>query len=279
MKLIKFIPVIPLCLLIGACNMGYLDIDIGDYDYHLEAWNSQNMLDYQIRLERCFGVPDTIKIKVEDGSTGKLNHLTWYHTTIPEIYSDIKIREKRIRDENKSGFSSYSLKVSYHTKYHYPNHIIEKINGRIRFEYFITLMPLEEGDMDIDIGDYENQLAAWNSQDMRDYQIEVRYSESNYSENYGVVTMSSTVRNGISTSNGSVLYPEIRTSIPAFYAFIKEEEERIRKAHDGKCHCYLYVLYDTEHHYPIQISSGGYNHFGRHDLLEITLMPLPEGGE
>jgi hypothetical protein len=48
MRLIKCVVVFGSCLLFGACIFwkGDLDIDIGDYENQLDAWNSQNMLDY-----------------------------------------------------------------------------------------------------------------------------------------------------------------------------------------------------------------------------------------
>jgi hypothetical protein len=52
MRLIKCFVVFCLCLLTGTCGLpSNLDIDIGDYNNQLEAWNSRNMLDYQFTIK------------------------------------------------------------------------------------------------------------------------------------------------------------------------------------------------------------------------------------
>jgi hypothetical protein len=71
MRFTKCIVIFPLCLLIGACDLykGDLEIDIGDYEAQLEAWNRQNMLDYQIKVRyftKSFGHSNAV-ITVKNG--------------------------------------------------------------------------------------------------------------------------------------------------------------------------------------------------------------------
>jgi hypothetical protein len=101
----------------------------------------------------------------------------------------------------------------------------------------------------INIGDYENQLEAWNKQNMLDYRLRVSKSPSKQA----VII----VKNGIPERSEP---PEWLTSgemstIPEFFYFIKESQKEIK---NGGC---LIANYNTEYHYPKVISAqvgGGF---------------------
>jgi hypothetical protein len=286
-RLTECLAVLGLSLLIGACVLGKGDfyIDIGDYENQLEAWNSQNMLDYQLNMVSGHAsYKQSALITVRNGipiSSDPSYWITNNLSSIPECYSYIKLREKILKDEYESGSSaSCSLEVTYNTEYHYPSYITTKFYSNDS-RWSITLMPLGEGDLEIDAGDYENQLEAWNSQNMLDYQLKVKYFWGDYTYNSPDYNVVFTVKNGISetsTSNSLLSFVKIKGTIPDIYSFIKEEEERIRDAYNGINRSYLNVQYDTEYHYPIRINSGIDHLFGRYERWEITLTPL-EGNE
>jgi hypothetical protein len=133
MRLIKCFVVFGLSFLTGTCGLpSHLDIDIGDYNNQLEAWNSQNMLDYQMVVSyRDGGGGGGTVISVKNGIPesytlpekvpGKML------LTVPEYYSFIKEREKAMKDWHKETTDSYSLKVRYDTTYHYPCEIVDSI--------------------------------------------------------------------------------------------------------------------------------------------------------
>jgi len=273
-----------LCLLTGACDSdgGTFDIDIGDYEYHWEAWNSQNMLDYQINLSH--GYPDmwqnvhNIIIKngiPESNDCSKYWLEAGMISTIPEFFSLIKNYEKHMNDAHNSGDNrSLSLKVSYNTEYHYPRSIISEVNGWKTQEWLISLMQLEEGELDIDIGDYEYHLEAWNNQDMFDYQVSVKMNaEFHVGRDTNTVYVYN-VKNDIPDRDIYLFGSWRKVTIPEIYSLIKEEEERIRNKYNGVNRPYLRVKYHTVYHYPIEISSG-VDFFSCHlfDCLEIILMP------
>jgi hypothetical protein len=134
--------------------------------------------------------------------------------------------------------------------------------------------------LDIDIGDYKNQLKAWNSQNMLDYQFTIKYRNTPGQRRGAVVN----VRNGIPESSDP---PEWLTdwkisTIPEIYSFIKEEEDGVRYRHKTSGSRYSFkVSYNTEYHYPNKIEtseipfpSGGVN-----GTWTITLTPLEENGQ
>jgi hypothetical protein len=270
MKFTKCFVVLGLSILMGTCNLFItLGIDIGDYKNQLAAWNSQNMLDYQINVDLfSHGSREDALITVRNGITVDSDHSYWLEknrpSTVLEFYSYIKELEK----------TSYSLKSSYNTEYHYPSSIITETFKSFR-EWRIYLMPLEEGDLEIDIGDYENQLDEWNSQNILDYKLEVTGYHGRY--NYSTVHITETynVKNGIPDRPSSFFGKNVMT-IPDIYSFIKEEEERIRNVYNGINRSYFNVQYDTEYHYPVQISSGVDHRFGSYERWEIILTPLGE---
>jgi hypothetical protein len=213
MKFICII-VLPLCLLTGSCDLwkDRLDIDIGDYENQLAAWNSQNMLDYRFSVRRGSNSDrEFVIINVKNGIPESSDPPSWItegeKSTIPEFYSLIKGYEKNYKDWHDSGDKRYlSLKVRYDTEYHYPSNI----EAGERF-WFIVLKP--QGKLDIDIGDYENQLAAWNSQNMLDYRIELTGVHMGGWKEYELYN----VANGISYGRS----PIQSKTIPEFYSLIK----------------------------------------------------------
>jgi len=268
MRFIICFVVVGLCLLTGAC---VLDTDIGDYEYHLEAWNSQNMLDYQIFVEYWYpSMPESGLVTVRNGipESGSSIPPGLGRSTVPELYSWIKEVEN---DKYKNGIGSF--KVSYNTEYHYPNEIIWK-NTRYTESWEITVMPLEEGELDIDIGDYEYHLEAWNSRNMLDYQIEVGRRRGDYGYNSVKISMDFNVKNGIPDREPIPEFIRLKkATVPEIYSLIKEDEERIRDIYNGINRSYLHVQYDAEYHYPTQISLGVDHRFGLYDRLEITFTP------
>jgi len=275
MKLIKCLFVLHLSIFILSCPLG-VNIDIGDYDYHLEEWNNQNMFNYQIVVKQAYpNIVNEAIILVKNGIPKSINKPYWdvreRLSTIPDYYSFIN---KEIIDKQKISLYNYSFVVKYNTEYHYPVSIICKRNGSEVYSHFISLMPLEEGELEIDIGDYESQLAAWNNVNLQDYQLKIRYKPSDYTTIFAAYTESIIVRKGIPNESRVLNYPMIKTTIPEFFNFIKAEEESVRNLHEGKYRCFLNVQYDTEYHYPKLINSGGYYLFGRNNILEITVTPL-----
>jgi len=150
MKTITFIA-LGLFFLISACDSGIFYVDIGDYEYQWEAWNSQNMLDYQLIVRyRYPNMAHIAKIIVKNGtpegndSTSKGWIKNGLPSTIPEFYSRIKNYEKNMKDAHNNGDKrSMSLEVSYNTEYHHPNSIVSKDNGYITV-WKISLVSLEE---------------------------------------------------------------------------------------------------------------------------------------
>jgi len=284
MRLITCFVALSLCLLAGACEFnngnGDIDIDIGDYEDHLEAWNNQNMLEYQLNVGSWSSrpYPQGALVTVRGGIPESSDPSYWLEesqmSTIPEFYALIKYYEKGMNDAHNSGDNrSLSLKASYNIEYHYPHSIITKVNGDTTTDWSISLMPLEEGELDIDIGDYENQWEAWNNQNMLDYKIMMKKPHGSYGYDSFGGGMNFIVKNGI--SDRSPMY-ELRLkqgTVPGIYAFIKEEEERIRNVYNGINRSYLQVKYHTVYHYPIEINSGVGHNFGSYERWEIMLIP------
>jgi len=281
MRLITCFAIFSLCLLTVVCDSGIIDreIDIGDYEYHWEAWNNQNVLDYQIvtdyyssPAEMREGNLITVRNGIPESGSPEIPGLSF--TTIPELYSWIK----DVRNDNTPYFYFDSFKVDYNTEYHYPNEIIVKTrinsSNNSTDRWLITVMPLEEGELDIDIGDYEYHLEAWNSRNMLNYTIEVSRPWGNYAYHTFGAIEAYNVKNGILDIN-PVFYHEFisQATVSGIYSFIKEEEERIRNVFNGRERSYLHVKYNTEHHYPTQISLGIGHHFGYYERWEFTLTP------
>jgi hypothetical protein len=278
--------VLSLCLLLGSCpeDKGDLDIDIGDYEGQLAAWNSQNMLDYQIYVGRSSGGgPINARFIVRNGISECTDPSGWgdmFYSTIPEYFSLVKKIEKNLTDEYNNGHKrSLSLRVSYNTEYHYPSKIISisDVSYASR-SYSVSLMPFEEGEIEIDIGDYESQLAAWNSQNMLDYRFMVECYCGYYGKKYREEEIY-TVRNGVNVKDGpfitsSFINRKNIKTIPEIFSFIKAEEERIGNEYNGIYRSYLTVQYDPNYHYPVQINSRIGHLFGEYEHWKITLTPV-----
>jgi hypothetical protein len=277
------------CLLMGSCPTEYfLDIDIGDYKGQLVAWNSQNMFDYQLKV-RCFentegGDYFTV---VKDGITKSRTpeqFTGWKMSTIPEFYSFIKEEEERVRDRHKKhGIDGHRFKVSYNPEYHYPDYIESSFTKTLfagwvgmggGASWTISLMPLgEEGNLEIDIGDYENQLAAWNSLNKLDYKFKVQCYYGNY-EGEGRDGYIFTVRNGVNVTENPLSIQtnyNNKKTIPELFSFVKEEEERIMSEYNGINRCYLIVQYDSKYHFPNQISLSFGHRWGSFEHWSVML--------
>jgi len=291
MKVAKSFFIFGLSLLMGTCVSweGDLDIDIGDYENQLIAWNSQNMLDYQLYVRDTTGhIPEEAHVTVKDGVPESSDPSYWleYHqkSTIPEFYSYIKKLEKDKRDEYKGG--NCSLKVSYNNKYYYPCEITWKVDNFISQLYLISLMPLEEGELEIDIGDYEGQLTAWNSQNMLDYRVKVLSDDNNRRGLSYII-----VKNGITKNiyNPERVMDGKKATIPEFYSFIKEEEHRVRIRHqENIIDSYSFkVKYNYLYHYPNYIETSHLSTLmigtvgnGNDKTWTISLIPMgPEEGD
>jgi len=270
MRFIKCFVVLCLCFFMVNCPQGHKEfdrgIDIGDYEYHWEAWNSQNMLNYQIE-ENYFssgGGRQYNYLIVRNGIPESESSVS----TIPELYAWFK--------DVKSGNSQTyfeSFKVGYNTEYHYPDEIlITRGGGNTRWQ--LSVMPLEEGGLDIDIGDYEYHLEAWNSQNMLDYQLEVMTSHGRYNYNSVKIFAAYNIKNGIPDRNIVSFYDDLKeATVLEIYSLVKDEKERIQNAYNGIDRSYLHVQYDTEYHYPTKISLGIGHSFGYYECWEFALAP------
>jgi hypothetical protein len=167
MRLIKCFVVFGLSLLMGACpsvgkgdpdmNKGVPDIDIGDYENQLAAWNSLNMLNYQLVIadkSSPWNIENFI-INVKNGIPESSDPRSWLGTTIPEIFFYIKRREKEMRDRPKNQYKAAYFNVYYHPELYYPAHISttiiydnspEVVGAYASSRYSITLTPLGENE-------------------------------------------------------------------------------------------------------------------------------------
>jgi hypothetical protein len=159
MELQKCFVVFGLCLLMGSCpeypDPKYdLYIKIGDYENQLDAWNSQNMLDYKLLLSFFdHDWSESAVVIVKNGVPESSAPPTWlakgHRSTVPEFFSFIKEEEKRIRDAY-TGFNVCELYVQYNTEYHYPKYIFPNVRKKPMFFddnylwWYIDLTPLEE---------------------------------------------------------------------------------------------------------------------------------------
>jgi hypothetical protein len=129
----------------------------------------------------------------------------------------------------------------------------------------------------IDIGDYEDQLSAWNGQNMLDYQLSVvnRISGPRF---YAVIN----VKEGIPESSDppSWLEKQKLSTIPEFYLYIKEVEKEKRDRPKDYKRSSFKVRYNVEYHYP-NYTFDYYSHgseLGAWAANEwfVTLTPLGE---
>jgi hypothetical protein len=142
----------------GSCPISPLshEIDIGDYEGQLDAWNKQNLLDYKLTVE-CYALQHTDEhrtdravITVRNGIPESCYPPEWLESgemsTVTEAFSFIKEEEKRIKKSTTLGM----LVVRYDTEYHYPmaiRDLIERDMSNVHSQiwiWHITLTPLAE---------------------------------------------------------------------------------------------------------------------------------------
>ena len=155
MKLVKCIVVFGLCLLVGSCPEPGITINIGDYEYHLEMWNNQNILDYQLSVTfRFSNEREQAVVFVKNGIPESSDPPTWLangkKSTVSDFFSFIKEEERRLMGNGRGIWDQAGFFiVNYDIKYHYP--IIIKFASRTTgsdqsadWHWTITLTPIEE---------------------------------------------------------------------------------------------------------------------------------------
>jgi len=130
--------IVLLCLFIWSCPISGVEINIGNYDFHLEAWNNQKMLDYQLNV--AYYSKDPLKsavINVKNGIPENSDPPSWLtsgeKSTITDFFFFIKKEEERIKNAY-SGKNRYSLTANYCIVYHYPIHISEDIHAGVKIQ-------------------------------------------------------------------------------------------------------------------------------------------------
>jgi hypothetical protein len=240
----------------GSCpnpNSDLFDIDIGDYEGQLEAWNDMNVLDYRLFLTYLSnGYDRNLKqalITVKNGIPESSEPSGWLPggniSTVPELFSFIKEEEERLRDGRFLLDSPGYFYVYYDFQYHYPDlieyaHSANSSNRTPDWTWYILMMPL-----------VENEQEAWNSQDMLDY----KFSLSNaYDDHPGRAFI--TVKNGIPESSDPPewLSGGNMSTVPELFSFIKEEEKRLENVR-ATIEGYFRVIYDPVYRYPSHIST------------------------
>jgi hypothetical protein len=165
MNLIKYFVVFCLSFFFWACstavvdNDGKLNIDIGDYEAQLVAWNSLNMRNYQLLVvddTQGAGYQESIVITIKNGIPESIEPpSSWLEkdglTTIPAFFDYIKREEKSMRDMPKSGYKLANFHVYYHSELYYPVLISTSVSysssvpgAYFSGSYSITLTPLGE---------------------------------------------------------------------------------------------------------------------------------------
>jgi len=255
MRFIKYFAILPLCLFLGNCDTSDSSpkINIGDYDNQLAAWNSQNMLDYKLRVVFYGrGHPDNPKralVIVKNGIPESSNPPEWLTngemSTMPDFFSFIKEEENSIMNTN----ALVSLYAKYDTVYHYPTDISK--DDSVSY----TVGPVWGWIIEL-ILMVENQQEAWNRLNILDYKLHVQ----NYDPGYGSSTKKTaviTVKNGRPESSDPPewLMSGEKSTIPEFFSFLKEEETRLEdfilSSKD-----YVKVWYNLVYHYPLTISTA-----------------------
>ena len=129
MKFISILFIILLCIFQNSCPHLGIDIDIGDYDYHLEMWNNQNMLDYQLEVYFRDNISKQAIISIKNGIPESSDPSSWIvsneKSTVPDFFFFIKDEEEKINNESRASLftaAGYFI-VRYDNKYHYPMEI------------------------------------------------------------------------------------------------------------------------------------------------------------
>jgi hypothetical protein len=145
-----------LIFLIISCSPddGVLEINIGEYDYHLAAWNTQNIHTYSLSIVDFNYINGGESAVVNVVNNIPINSIppTWVQnrrkSTIPVFYTFIKDEEKRLRNIYKDGTNSCWLNVIYNTEYHYPHKfstLVKYKRGKEGYRYWeLILTPLVE---------------------------------------------------------------------------------------------------------------------------------------
>ena len=162
MKFVNCFTVFCLCLLMGACNIEKDEpyvykkedilVGIGPYEQELEAWNSQNMLDYRLSLLLEYGGSQqekaivTVKNGIAESSTPPAWLLSGEKSTVPEFFSFITEMVQALADRESRETGPLVFKVEYDEEYHYPSIIFASWNlyldGMYGFRWEISLTPL-----------------------------------------------------------------------------------------------------------------------------------------
>jgi NADH:ubiquinone oxidoreductase subunit len=144
----------------------------------------------------------------------------------------------------------------------------------------------------IDIGDYEAQLAGWDSLNMLNYQLSI-VDSSGMGGSYDKSVVIN-VKNGIAESSEPPYWLESwlgrqMTTIPEIFSYIKNEEKRMRDWPKNRYEtAYFNVYYHSELYYPTLIRTsicydGSAPGGQASSSYSITLTPLvenePGGGE
>ena len=249
MKIIKCIAVFFLCLIMGTCpNPGnIMIINIRDYEAQLAAWNNQNLLDYTLWINYV-NFNDNRYSKyalcnVKNGIPVSSDPPAWISngemSTVPKVFAYIYDQAIKM-DASYNGF----YEADYDKEYHYPSIILfSSLKGHVAQDvWFIRMIPL-----------VENEEAVWNMQNILDYELILNYSDNNTANSNKAVI---SVRNGTPVSSDPPAWipnGEMST-IPEFFSFIKEEEERlidVRTTEQGS----FIAVYDPINHYPRLIST------------------------
>ncbi|MDR0472573.1 MAG: hypothetical protein LBH43_02710 [Treponema sp.] len=273
MRRVKYLVVLFLCLFMESCFSSnpnpdlYIEINIGDYEGRLEAWNNLNILDYQLQLvhNHTYSSSDSKRafITAKNGIPESSEPPGWLTSgemsTVPEVFSFVKEEEEKAKKNNsKSAYYTGNgfLSVGYHPEYHYPALILYAYRrddgGDVpTWGWGIHMIPL-----------VENEQEAWNVQNMLDYKLSV--SEYVHSEEAEI-----TVKNGIPESSDPPgwLAGGSMSTVQDFFCFVKEEEKRlegIRATKEG----FFRVIYHPVYHYPVYINGRD-----KYDW-KITLTPL-----
>jgi len=269
MRFIKYFGILSLCLFLGTCDdishvlgHGPNKVNIGDYDNQLAAWNSQNMLDYKLRVgfydrdqrSNSKGALIIVKNGIPESSDPPEWLTNGEMATMPDFFSFIKETENSIMNTTASSLSLY---VRYDTVYHYPEGVIKDDSASH------TLGSMWEWGIEL-ILMVENQQEAWNRLNILDYKLHVKNYDP-WNNSHIIKEAIITVKNGIPESSDPPewLTNGEKSTIPDFFSFLKEEEAR---------RDYFKVFYDLVYYYPFEIPTDDGNRWN------IKLM-LPEESE
>jgi hypothetical protein len=145
-------------VLLGACTDVFkLDIQIGDFAHYRELWDKQNMLDYQLNIERFdySGPVHETNLIIQNGYLVNPDPL-WpdvYPSTVPELFSLIEEILQRDMERSKNGFNgTLRLHASYNEDYYYPEQIYSsfiKTSYSSSSIWTISLEPMYPSDYNI----------------------------------------------------------------------------------------------------------------------------------